>query len=213
MPIDRTRFNAVPEWGNDMSTVSESRDCDVPVLLGSAQVLRVLDRTLVGELPFRVASSSDRLLQRIAPTHDSLPREAVLLEVPGTLGYRGLVTRTVAAACRVASGESPENPDEYVNEVVSAVGEAFNNVVLHGYADDHHGSICVVVEGREDGVAIELRDFGVSFDPNSVDLPDTLEPSESGMGLFILHSFVDRVEYTAGNPNTLWLFKRFPWNA
>jgi serine/threonine-protein kinase RsbW len=133
------------------------------------------------------------------------------LEVPGTLEYRALVTRTVAVACRVASADATTDLDEYVNELVSAVGEAFNNVVVHGYAERGSGPICIVVEGSEDGVGIELRDFGESFDPNEVEMPETLEPSESGMGLFILRSFVDRLEYSAGSPNSLSLFKQFPW--
>lgn len=136
----------------------------------------------------------------------------MLLEVPGSLNYRALVTRTVAAACRVENERVSKRSgfDEFVNELVSAVGEAFNNIVIHGYAAGGGGTVCVIVAATEDGMGIELRDYGEAFDPSAMILPESLEPSESGMGVFILRAFVDRVDYAAGKPNCLTLFKRYP---
>ncbi len=133
------------------------------------------------------------------------------LAVPGKLDYRSLVTRTVAATCHVAGARhSRAALDDYVNELISAVGEAFNNIAIHGYGSGSSGPIELVVAPCAGAIRIELRDFGKPFDPSAAQVPDILEPRESGMGLFVIRSFVDRVEYTAGEPNELSLHKCFP---
>jgi serine/threonine-protein kinase RsbW len=93
-------------------------------------------------------------------------------------------------------------------QVVSAVGEAFNNVVLHGYAGRKEGSIDMRIQTRRGLIRIELRDWGASFDPTTVPPPkfDTLP--ESGLGLYIMQSFMD-MTYRAGRPNLLTLTKRY----
>ncbi len=185
------------------------------LLVASGSVRRLLDPDLPEELAYGVRSSRATVLKRLrlASPRDAVPHDAVILEVPGSLDYRGLVTRTVAAACRVSGTQSSAELDEYVNQLVSAVGEAFNNIVIHGYDSESAGAVCVIVEATEDGVGVEVRDAGCSFDPNAVELPEALEPSESGMGLFIIRSFVDHLEYSPGVPNSLTLFKRFPWSV
>jgi serine/threonine-protein kinase RsbW len=116
-------------------------------------------------------------------------------------------------------------------QVVSAVGEAFNNIVLHGYANrqapeqrapeqlqrkqlqrqparEQIGSIDLRIQTRRGHIRIELRDWGSGFDPTRVPLPafDTLP--ESGLGLFIMQSFME-MAYRPGRPNLLTLSKRY----
>ena len=120
-------------------------------------------------------------------------------------------------------------------QVVSAVGEAFNNIVLHGYADrqaqgtsarqvreqqvreqqfreqqfrEQIGSIDLRIQTRRGHIRIELRDWGSGFDPRRVPPPafDTLP--ESGLGLFIIQSFME-MAYRTGRPNLLTLSKRY----
>jgi serine/threonine-protein kinase RsbW len=106
-------------------------------------------------------------------------------------------------------------------QVVSAVGEAFNNIVLHGYANGHKaqqvreqqvrdqiGSIDLRIQTRRGHIRIELRDWGYGFDPTRVPPPafDTLP--ESGLGLFIMQSFME-MAYRPGRPNLLTLSKRY----
>ena len=59
------------------------------------------------------------------------------LRVPGELAYRDLVTRAVDKLCSVATvryiGDDQRRCQEFLHEMVSAVGEAFNNVVIHAY--------------------------------------------------------------------------------
>ena len=111
-------------------------------------------------------------------------------------------------------------------QVVSAVGEAFNNIVLHGYANrqpservprqqvprrpvrEQIGSIDLRIQTRRGHIRIELRDWGSGFDPTEVPPPafDTLP--ESGLGLFIMRSFME-MAYRSGRPNLLTLSKRY----
>lgn len=132
----------------------------------------------------------------------------VVLQVPGVIGYRELVSRTVASICKIACPDF-EEATQFRDELVSAVGEAFNNSVIHAYASNS-GEIVLRVEVEESSIAVELLDYGSSFDPESVPMPDLTEPRESGMGLFIIRSFVDAVTYQAGSPNCLRMVKRLP---
>jgi serine/threonine-protein kinase RsbW len=66
--------------------------------------------------------------------------------------------------------------------VVSAVGEAFNNVVLHAYAGRCDGLIELRISTAGGRIRIELRDWGSSFDPATVPLPELDALPESGLG-------------------------------
>ncbi|MFZ5892898.1 MAG: ATP-binding protein [Myxococcota bacterium] len=138
--------------------------------------------------------------------------QVVKLHVPARLDYRELATRTVALVCKVAisRGQSGAQREELTNELVSAVGEAFNNVVLHGYRGSLNGDLSIVTEFDAKRIVVELLDNGASFDPAAVAVPDLGGLPESGLGLYIIRSFADEVEYSAGPPNVLRLVKFLP---
>lgn len=137
-------------------------------------------------------------------------RDVIQLEVPGIIGYRDVVLRTLSAVCKLAIGANAEKTaaDGFSAHVVSAVGEAYNNIALHGYRDREPGVIRVEMEIGETWIRVVLRDFGASFDLTAVEDPDLSTLPESGLGVFIIKSFVDDVAYTPGHPNTMTLFKR-----
>lgn len=136
---------------------------------------------------------------------DQLP--IVQLQLPGELDYRELVTRTVSLACKVATSARPQTSPAFTNELVSAVGEAFNNIAIHGFRDSEAEQVTILVEFEDTHVRVELRDNGLSFEPDAVAVPDMDSLPESGMGLFIIRSFVDKMEYQSGSPNVLALTK------
>jgi serine/threonine-protein kinase RsbW len=98
--------------------------------------------------------------------------------------------------------------DEFEAQTVSAFGEAFNNIAIHSYRAGPPGDVDIEIESDGGGIVIRLMDTGTSFDPASVIPPDMEDLPESGMGLFIMHSFMDEVEYRPGSPNVLRLVKR-----
>jgi serine/threonine-protein kinase RsbW len=135
----------------------------------------------------------------------------IRLRVPGALKYRDLAVRAVAAACKLvgADGGGPiVGKRDFDDQVVSAFGEAFNNAALHSYRGRAPGEVDIEIEIDRDTITIRLLDFGNSFDPDSVPEPDLDALPESGLGIFIIKSFMDEVTYEAGAPNVLRMTKR-----
>jgi serine/threonine-protein kinase RsbW len=134
------------------------------------------------------------------------------LRVPGTLRYRDLAVRVVGAACKLvgipdeASGPVRINY-QWDNEVISAFGEAFNNAAIHSYRGGKPGDVDIEVDVGVNHITIRLLDFGNSFDLANVPAPDLDTLPESGLGLFIIRSFMDDVKYLAGTPNVLSMTK------
>ena len=149
--------------------------------------------------------------------HDSrdgmMPEPALIkIQMLGRLQHRDLVLRSVAAACKLVNPRTDGAWNDFRTQVVTAVGEAFNNVVLHSYEGQDEGIVEIEIQTRPDHICIELRDWGASFDPDSVPLPDFESLPESGFGIFIIKTLMD-IHYTPGKPNVLTLSKRLVSSA
>ena len=131
----------------------------------------------------------------------------IRLQMLGILAHRDVALRAVSAACKLVTGR-PQGPtwNEFRMQVVSAVGEAFNNIVLHSYDGREDGVIEMQIRTRRARISIELRDYGTSFDPTTVPVPDFDSLPESGLGLYIIKAFMT-ISYRAGRPNILTLTK------
>lgn len=102
----------------------------------------------------------------------------------------------------------PSADRSFRNELVTAFGEAFNNVVTHGYRGRSDGMLEVEAEIGADAMTLRLRDNGRQVDFDSVEPPDLESLPEGGMGIFMMHAMVDEVVYKGGDPNELTLTKR-----
>ena len=133
------------------------------------------------------------------------------LRVPGTLRYRDLAVRVVGAACKLVGtpdeSTGPIRNTEWDNEVVSAFGEAFNNAAIHSYDGRNPGEVVIEVETGITAITIRLIDYGNSFALDEVPVPDLEALPESGLGLYIIRSFMDEVKYVPGSPNVLSMTK------
>jgi serine/threonine-protein kinase RsbW len=133
------------------------------------------------------------------------------LRVPGAITYRHLAIRLVSTACKMALDDQAAQgmqPDrDFEPEVVSAVGEAFNNIAVHGFRGLEPGPVQIEVDWDDEKLVITMIDDGLTYDPAGVALPDLDALPESGMGLFIMQSCMDEVDYRAGPPNVLRLIK------
>ena len=134
--------------------------------------------------------------------------DMIRISVPGTLRYRDVVLRVVASVCRLVrcdpavqqeAGQRAHSED-FDDSVVSAVGEAFNNVALHAYGGRSAGTAELEMEIAHDTITIRLLDFGRSFDPAAETSLDLGALHESHMGLYIIRSCVDAFSYARGNP-------------
>lgn len=102
----------------------------------------------------------------------------------------------------------PTADSAFRDELITAFGEAFNNVVTHGYRDCEVGMLEVEAELGPSQMVLRLRDEGRSVDFATVKPPDLESMPEGGMGIFLMHAMVDEVAYRGGNPNELTLTKR-----
>jgi serine/threonine-protein kinase RsbW len=133
--------------------------------------------------------------------------EVIQLRVPGNLAYRNIALRAVSEACKMSQCDEVEPWSELEEHAVSAVGEAFNNLAIHGYAGIAPGLIDILLRWTASELVIQITDTGHTFDPGSMKPFDADELHESGMGLFIMKSFMDRVDYQPGPPNVLCMSK------
>jgi serine/threonine-protein kinase RsbW len=134
----------------------------------------------------------------------------ITLRVPGALKFRDLAVRAVGAACKLVGDGDPTGPGdrEFVDQVISAFGEAFNNTAIHSFGGVSAGEVEIEIEIGDTFITIRMKDFGKSYDFSSVPQPDLDTLPESGMGLFIIRSFMDEVDYVPGAPNVLSMTKR-----
>ena len=106
----------------------------------------------------------------------------------------------------------PGVTEEILYDLQLAVDEACTNIITHGYANMDPGSIILDLEVAPDFLRIYLTDFGHSFEPENVSVPDVDAPIEEremgGFGLFFIQQSVDNMEYrVTEDGNTMILTK------
>lgn len=133
------------------------------------------------------------------------------MALPCNLRYRNPVGALLQQLC----GQLATEP-RLGYQVVSAFNEAFNNLAQHAYPSGPPGQVEVVVEILPGQLVIELRDEGRTFDLKQIAPPDLEQLPESGMGVYIMRSFMSEVAYTpgqAGSKNVLRMVKRLKKTA
>ncbi|MFQ5490371.1 MAG: ATP-binding protein [Phycisphaerae bacterium] len=91
--------------------------------------------------------------------------------------------------------------EQDAGRLVLAVDEAIANVIKHGY--EGRGDQPVEVSARrieEDGtpgIALEIRDFGKQVPPEVICGRDLQDVRPGGLGVHIIRTVMDRVEYAA----------------
>ena len=133
--------------------------------------------------------------------------------MPALLRYRDVVIRSVASACRLIGDRERQTlnvqnsidlSEPFDAELVSAVSEIFNNVVLHGHGGGDPGAdVAIHVEPGNHCIGVRISDTGDPFDVAAIPRPDLRALPEGGMGLHIARAFLDCLEYRPGPPN-LW---------
>ena len=128
----------------------------------------------------------------------------VALRFPAIIVYRPVAIDLVSALIRHVKGADAN----FRNEMITAFGEAFNNIVIHGYRGRSDGMLDIEAEMAPDAMILRLIDTGREVDFSDVEPPDLASMPESGMGVFMIHALVDEVLYRGGSPNVLSLTKR-----
>ena len=115
------------------------------------------------------------------------------IELPCQLIYRDAIGSLIAEICERLEQEGAD--EGLKDQVVSAFNEAFNNLALHSGSTSE---VRIIIEIGELEMAIEMRDCGQPFNYSEVHAPDLDDLPESGLGVFIMRSFMTVVDYHPG---------------
>ncbi len=128
----------------------------------------------------------------------------VAFHLPATLEMRHLAIALVSAMI----AHVPTASRQFRDELVTAFGEAFNNIVNHGYRDQPGGALDVEADLTSEEITLRLIDRGRPIDFARVNPPDLDSMPQGGMGMFMIYALVDEVAYRCGAVNVLSLTKR-----
>ena len=110
----------------------------------------------------------------------------------------------VRAAVRAALQQTAL-AEKNIDGVILALDEALANCIRHGYGGPCDSPIALTIIRREDqagrAVALEflLRDFGKQVDPATIRSRDLDEIRPGGLGVHIIQSVMDEVEYSCAD--------------
>ncbi len=94
--------------------------------------------------------------------------------------------------------------DKEVSEITLAVDEACTNVIKHAYKGNPETKFEVRILASGIEFEIVVRDWGASFRPEEVPVPDVRDRMKKhkagGLGIFLMRKLMDSVEYHAEEP-------------
>ena len=95
-------------------------------------------------------------------------------------------------------------------DVVLALDEACQNIILHGYKGRPGGTITISLSCLGDGLHMELRDTAPRIDPAQIKHRALSDVKPGKLGTYFIKTIMDRVEYlpAPGGGNLLRMFKR-----
>jgi serine/threonine-protein kinase RsbW len=100
-----------------------------------------------------------------------------------------------------------------IDKIILAVDEACTNIIKHAYKLSPKGEIIIKVDYNDKTFTITITDYGQSFKPDTVPLPDLKkyyrEHRVGGLGMYLMKSLMDDVKYTSvpGKYNKVLLSK------
>lgn len=104
--------------------------------------------------------------------------------------------------------------DKDVYNIQLATDEAASNIIEHAYEGVSDGVLDLSCGMVGDGITIILTDYGESFDPSAVPMPnlkaDLSERKIGGLGIYLMRKLMDEVHYEArrDGSNILTMRKR-----
>jgi serine/threonine-protein kinase RsbW len=104
-------------------------------------------------------------------------------------------------------------PMATAENIMLAVDEACTNIIKHAYKSSPEGEIILNIDYNEKKFTITIIDYGKSFEPERVPLPNLQkyyrEHKVGGLGIYLMKSLMDDVEYTSipGKYNQVLLSK------
>lgn len=97
---------------------------------------------------------------------------------------------------------------EELDDVELAVGEACTNALRHGSPRGERDEIRVKCMKSEHTLVVEISDNGCGFHPNTLSSPSPHSLTENGVGILLMRTLMDSVEFEFGAGTTVRLVKR-----
>ncbi len=123
--------------------------------------------------------------------------ERVQLEVPADRKYLSLIGAAIKELC----GYIRDMPVMAYYNVQLAVDEAVDNVITHAYKEDPSGRVRLTFELWPDRLVVQIRDWGLSFDPSAISPPDFQRLRSHGYGVYLIRQLMDSVVYEPNTPD------------
>lgn len=114
--------------------------------------------------------------------------DRVNMSLPCKSEYVGVVRLTISAIANRMGFNIEE-----IEDIKVAVSEGCSNAIK--YAEDTEFAIDVDV--FSDKIKIQIKDSGVGYDVDNLKTPDTANPKEGGLGIFIIKALMDEVELSS----------------
>jgi len=118
------------------------------------------------------------------------PLKLLELRFPARADRMVLVRETVRGAARFCGFDELATRD-----IVLAVGEACQNVILHAYTSREAGDIVLGILRGADGIILRVSDFGPAMEPASVKPRDLNDLKPGGLGLHFIHELMDTADF------------------
>ena len=103
--------------------------------------------------------------------------------------------------------------DKDIYNIQLAADEAASNIIEHAYEGVTDGVLDISCGVKDDIITIVLVDYGESFDPSTIPLPDLKadlsERKIGGLGIYLMRKLMDEVHYEVKSTgNVLTMLKR-----
>ncbi len=129
------------------------------------------------------------------------------LTVPSQTQYLGLIGKIGEEVARNLA-ELCENSDHFPNTLNLVLTEAMANVIKHTAAGQSTESVRITIEIEADELLIKVYDSGPGFELEDIPEPDLDHPTEGGLGLFFIRTFMDSVDYSRMESGNLLVMKK-----
>jgi serine/threonine-protein kinase RsbW len=124
----------------------------------------------------------------------SSPQVVTELKLPTRLGFEKVAMNTAASVAEMMGFSS-----DRVEDLKTAVAEACINAIEHGNQLNEMLGVVVTLSMGEESLEVKIRDegAGVQGEVRAPDIDRKMQGEESprGMGMFLIQSLVDEVEY------------------
>lgn len=114
--------------------------------------------------------------------------DTIEMTIPSKPEYVGVIRLTVSAIANRMGFDIEE-----IEDIKVAVAEGCTNAIKHGLDKNFYVNFLV----SRSSLSILIKDDGKGCNPSQIQEPDLLNPKEGGLGLFIVRSLMDEVEFTS----------------